>query len=611
MAAMPPPPPSEAPGPADPAPPDPAQAEAVLRRLAEAARAAEAPPAAAPGAVAFAGDPGAAWAEARYRTLVEQIPAVTFLAGLAGQTNELYVSPQIERLLGFTQKEWLEDPVLWYRQLHPDDRQRWHEEFARTCAGGEHFRSEYRFLARDGRVVWVHGECQVVRDAAGRPLFLQGIAYDITENKRGEEVQRRMHEQLGVLVRERTAELLKANEALRAEIRERRRLEEALQLRAAQLAEEGRRKDEFLAILAHELRNPLAPIRSALAILRQPGATAPVAEWAKQVMDRQLRQITRLIDDLLDVSRINQGKIELRRERVVLAEVVARAVESTRPLLADRQHELAVVPAPEPLVVDGDPVRLEQVAVNLINNAAKYTPPGGHVDVVLERAGDEAVLRVRDTGVGIPAEMLERIFDLFIQVNRSLSSTSQWGLGIGLTLVRNLVQMHGGRVQAASAGPGRGSEFVVRLPLVSPAPRPDEGPAGPPQQASSPRGRRVLVVDDNTDLADSMALLLRSWGYEVGLAHDGQAALAAARDRRPEVVLLDIGLPGMSGYEVARRLRDQAGLKGAFLVALTGYGRDDDRRRAQEAGFNCHLTKPVEPEVLQDLLANAETLVNG
>ncbi|MGH7221810.1 MAG: PAS domain-containing sensor histidine kinase, partial [Gemmataceae bacterium] len=366
-----------------------------------------------------------------YRTLVEQLPAVTFMAALDEELHELYVSPQIETLLGFSQQEWLANPILWYTQLHPDDRERWQTEFAQTCTSGVHFRSEYRFLARDGRVVWVHGECQVVRDNQGRPLFLQGIAYDITERKHVEEARRRMQLDLEILVQERTAELAQVNEALRREIAERQQLELLIRQRAEQLAEENRRKDHFLALLAHELRNPLAPMHTSLEILRRPGTDREVNEWAYGVLERQVRHMKRLIDDLLDVARINQGKIHLSPETVDLAGVLLRAVEVTGPLLQERRHELSLSLPPRPLRMQADVVRLEQVLVNLLTNAAKYTDPGGRIWVSARSEGREAVLRVRDTGVGIPAEMLESIFDMFMQVDGSVGRTRQWGLGVG------------------------------------------------------------------------------------------------------------------------------------------------------------------------------------
>ncbi len=545
-------------------------------------------------------------AELRYRTLVEQIPAVTFMAALDEGLHKLYVSPQIETLLGFSQKEWLDNPILWYTQLHPDDRERWQIEFARTCTSGVHFCSEYRLLARDGRIVWIHGECQVVRDERGQALFLQGIAYDITERKRAEEALRRMHHDLEVLVQERTAELAQVNEALRREIVERQQLEEVARQRAEQLVEESRRKDHFLAVLAHELRNPLAPMRTSLELLRRPGASQEVSQWDCGVIERQIRHMTRLIDDLLDISRINQGKIQLHKEAVDLAAIVLRAVEVTRPLLEERRHELSVSLPPQPLWLEADLLRLEQVAINLLTNAAKYTEPGGRVWVTAGREGEEAVLRVRDNGVGIPPEMLESIFDMFMQVDRSLARTAQWGLGVGLALVRRLLDLHGGSIKAFSGDCGQGSEFVVRLPL------PDKvlasAAAGTPASAvplSEEPGlrRRVLLVEDHAEFAEGMALLLRSWGHEVRVASDGAAALAAARTAVPDAVFLDVGLPGMSGYEVARQLRQLPGFDRTLLVAVTGYGREEDRRRAREAGFDEHLMKPVEANVLRALLA--------
>jgi signal transduction histidine kinase len=379
-----------------------------------------------------------------------------------------------------------------------------------------------------------------------------------------------------------------------------------------ELTEASRRKDEFLAMLAHELRNPLSPILNALQILRMAGANGTAAEKARSIVERQVRHMTRLIDDLLDLSRITRGKIQLKKEPVELGQVLARAVESTRPLIESQAHRLEVAPPPGPLTLEADPTRLEQVLANLLNNAAKYTEPGGRIELTAAREGDEVVVRVKDTGVGIPPEMLERIFDMFMQVDRSLSSTAQWGLGIGLTLVRRLVEMHGGSVRALSAGPGQGSEFVVRLPLAKGGAAPGERDEGKPEPGLEVAATtaptpplRVLVADDNKDAVESVAMVLRLAGHEVRTAHDGAAAVAAAVAFRPQAVLLDIGMPGMDGYAVARRLR-QVGLDGAYLVAMTGYGQDEDRRRSREAGFDHHLTKPVAPEDLEGLLARPE-----
>jgi PAS domain S-box-containing protein len=383
----------------------------------------------------------------------------------------------------------------------------------------------------------------------------------------------------------------------------RKNLEQQLRERAAELAEADRHKNEFLALLGHELRNPLAPIRNALQVMRLGGTDRPEAgAWVQDMLERQVGHLVRLVDDLLDVSRISQGKLNLQKERVELATVVAQAVETCGPLLVARRHTLDVALGREPVRLEADPTRLAQVVANLLTNAAKYTPEGGHITLTTERDGGEVVLRVRDNGIGIRPDMLPRVFDLFTQAERTLHH-SQGGLGIGLTLVKSLVEMHGGTVSAHSAGPGRGSEFVVRLPW---APGPEAAlPAGEtPGVAPSPAARRVLVVDDNVDAAESLATLLRLQGHEVLTVHEGGAVIEAARSFRPEVVLLDIGLPGgLTGYDLAPRLRELPGLGGALLVALTGYGQEEDKRRAGEAGFDAHLTKPAEPDVLAALLA--------
>ncbi|HZT80802.1 MAG TPA: ATP-binding protein, partial [Gemmataceae bacterium] len=373
---------------------------------------------------------------------------------------------------------------------------------------------------------------------------------------------------------------------------------------AQDLAEADRRKDEFLAMLAHELRNPLAPLRNALELLRLNQNDAAAVGQARDMAERQVRQLARLVDDLLDVSRITHGKINLQKEPVEFRRVVERAVESTRPLIAERRHRLEVSAPPEPLWLDADPTRLEQVLANLLNNAAKYTPEGGRIWLEAGRESGEVVARVRDTGIGIAPEMRGRIFELFAQADRSVASPSQWGLGIGLALVKRLVEMHGGAVECHSAGPNQGSEFVVRLPLLREGPCPKPAPRPAACAAPGP-GLHVLVVDDNADAAESLAMLLRLKGHDVRLAHDGPSALRAAHDRPPDVAVLDIGLPGMSGYDLAKALRQEAGLDRALLVALTGYGHDEDRRRSAAAGFDHHLVKPVEPEALQALLAEA------
>jgi signal transduction histidine kinase/DNA-binding response OmpR family regulator len=363
-------------------------------------------------------------------------------------------------------------------------------------------------------------------------------------------------------------------------------------------------KNEFLSMLAHELRNPLAPIRNAIYLLRQRPDADPELRAIQGMIERQVQHLIRLVDDLLDVSRITRGKIRLQVEPITLSAVVARAVEISRPHIDARRHELTVQLPEQPLVVRGDPVRLAQVVGNLLNNAAKYTEEGGRIWLTVEQNGAEAVLRVRDTGVGIPAEMLVSVFELFTQVEHSLDR-AHGGLGIGLTLVRQLVQLHGGRVHAASAGLGRGSEFVVHLPLLDKADLP-EHPAARPRAAEASLGRRVLVVDDNHDAAESLAMVLRLNGHAVSVCHDGPTALSMALATRPEVVLLDIGLPEMDGYEVARRLRACPGPNGMLLIAVTGYGQEQDVRRSRAAGFDHHLVKPVDLGALAGLLATAE-----
>jgi PAS domain S-box-containing protein len=379
------------------------------------------------------------------------------------------------------------------------------------------------------------------------------------------------------------------------DITDRLRAEEALK-------EADRRKDEFLAMLAHELRNPLAPIRNALQILKMPRADHEAVRQAREMMERQVQYLVRLVDDLLDVSRIMRNRIELRKERLELATVFSRAIETTQPALDARGHELGVSLPAEPIPLEGDLVRLAQVVGNLLLNAAKYSDKASRIGLIGEQEEGEVVIRVRDSGVGIDPELLPCIFDLFTQADRSLAR-SQGGLGIGLALVKRLVEMHGGKVIASSPGPGRGSEFVVRLPVLSPQRSSKTTGAGGEEVARAGPCRRVLVVDDNVDAAESVAMLLRLLGHEVETAHDGHTAVEAVQSFRPEVVLLDIGLPGMNGFDVAKVLRAQPENRELVLVAVTGYGQDEDRRRSHEAGFDQHLVKPVSPTTLGNLLA--------
>jgi signal transduction histidine kinase/ActR/RegA family two-component response regulator len=380
------------------------------------------------------------------------------------------------------------------------------------------------------------------------------------------------------------------------------RLHEVERQARARAEDADRRKDEFLAMLSHELRNPLAPIWTAIEILRQLPAPGERQLWAREAIARQVTQLSRLVDDLLDISRINLGKIELRLEPLDLGTVALQALEASRPLLSERSHHVSVELPSVPARVQGDAIRLTQVISNLLNNAAKYTDPAGHVRLSVASEGGEAVVTVSDNGIGIRADMLDHVFDLFAQ-GPEARDRSKGGLGIGLTLVKRLVEMHGGNVRASSAGEGRGSEFVLGLPLLDAA----TGlvTTGAPSAERPPAARRVLIADDNTDAAEGLRQLLELQSHEVEVVHDGAAAFEALARSEPEVVLLDIGLPGMDGLEVARRVRARGGAHRPLLVAVTGLGRDEDRQRSADAGFDHHLVKPIDLASLEALLAGA------
>lgn len=384
-------------------------------------------------------------------------------------------------------------------------------------------------------------------------------------------------------------------------------LERRVEERSAALREADRRKDEFLATLAHELRNPLAPVLNSLELMKGAGSDVELLEQSRVTVERQIGQMVRLIDDLLDVNRITRNKLELKLERVELASVLSHAVESCRPLYERSGHELQVASPTEPILLNADPVRLAQVLVNLLTNSCKYTEPGGRIWISVDRRGSEVALTIRDTGIGIPREMLTKVFDLFTQVDRSLERTAG-GLGIGLSLVKRLVEMHGGTVTAFSDGQDQGSEFVVRLPILVEKSGVESAPGSTPSLPPSLTARKILVVDDNRDSAHTLALLLKRTGNQTRTAYDGVEAVEAAADYRPEVILLDIGLPKMNGYEACRAIRELPGGKEMVIVALTGWGQEEDRRKSDEAGFDGHLVKPV---ALADLMKLLDSLARA
>ena len=451
---------------------------------------------------------------------------------------------------------------MLFAHLHPDDRERVRALAADAFANGKELAFECRVIWPDRSEHWidVHGSPYVSARASEREaprLRFLGIIADITLRK----------------------------------------------LTEATLRDADLRKDEFLATLAHELRNPLAPIRNAVQIM-QLSRDEAMHDNARKIIERQLKQMVHLVDDLLDVSRISQGKVELRREQVDVADAVLDAIETSRPLIdAGRHHLTTKLAPPRALLVDADSTRLTQIVANLLNNAAKYTPEGGHIQVLAERDGDDAVITVLDSGIGLAQDMLPRIFDMFAQVDRSMDR-AQGGLGIGLALVKRLVDMHGGSVFATSDGPGRGARFVVRLPLVrapAPVPRLD---GGHELEAQETDGLRVMVVDDNVDSAESLSQVMQILGYPVAVAHDGVEAVEMAANWKPAVVLMDIGMPRMSGLEAARAMRELPGGERLWLVALSGWGQNEDRRKSREAGFDHHFVKPVDVEALIDLIRN-------
>ena len=433
----------------------------------------------------------------------------------------------------------------------------------------------------------------LVKDRLDASMLERSMRYALQQN-RHEDLIRRVNQELEERVRARTAELANLNQTLQVEIQERQRAEDALR-------EAGQRKDEFLATLAHELRNPLAAVSSALQLL-QPLPVDPqqVAEL-HQIMSRQLEQLVRLIDDLMDMSRISRGKLTLRREHVAIDAIVNAALDVSRPFINQGNHELQVVLPAESLYLDADRVRVAQIVSNLLVNAAKYTPAGGRISLEVERDGDFVLIRVTDNGIGIPPAMLPKIFELFTQVDSS-KTRSHGGLGIGLTLVKTLVEMHGGAVEAYSAGVQQGSQFVVRLPIAAPLEPAEEATRLPTREAATIPRMRVLIVDDNESAAYLLERLLHRLGQDVHAVNSAHAALEVLLRERPQVVISDIGMPEMSGYELAQAIRAQRGMHQPTLIALTGYGKDSDRLEAARSGFDYHLCKPVSLQALTQIL---------
>jgi PAS domain S-box-containing protein len=497
--------------------------------------------------------------EERFRQLAENINEVFWMTD-PQTTQLLYISPAYERVWGRSCQSLYDNPRSFLDAVHPDDQERVRIDVLEKQSRGEQVDKEYRIVRPDGSIRWVRDRAFPVNNAAGQLYRLVGIIDDFTERKYAEEA----------------------------------------------LKEADRRKDEFLATLAHELRNPLAPIRNATQVLRMRNLADPLLGSARDIIDRQVQQMVRLIDDLLDISRITRGKLQLRKERIELAAAIHSAVEAARPAIDGQGHELTVTQPQEPVHLQADPIRLAQVFSNLLNNAAKYTEKGGHIWLTAERQGGAVVASVRDTGIGIAAEHLPQLFEMFSQVTPALER-SQGGLGIGLALVRGLVGLHGGSVAARSAGPGRGSEFIVRLPVLgTPTPVRPEPSADGEKLCAGPKCR-ILVADDLRDSVDSLAMMLRQAGHDTRTAHDGLEAVQAAATFRPDVVLLDIGMPKLNGYEAARHIRQQPWGKRMVLVAVTGWGQEEDKRRTREVGFDHHLTKPVEPAALERLLAGLKS----
>jgi PAS domain S-box-containing protein len=508
------------------------------------------------------------------REKAEQLHTARLLASIVESSNDAIISKSLEgiiqswnaaaeRLFGYSAEQAIGRHISL---VIPAERIAEEEQIIASLRAGErieHFETERQ--RSDGQRITVSLTISPIKDASGNVVGASKIVRDITEQKT---------------------------------------LADDLQRLAANLSDADRRKNEFLATLAHELRNPLAPMSNMLEVAKRAGSDREILQRAHDTIERQLAQMVRLVDDLLDLNRITHDRLELRRSEVELSSVIQQAVEVARPLVDAAGHVLTIDLPPEPIYLNADRARLAQVFGNLLNNSAKYTRSNGAIALTAKQVDDEVFVTVKDNGAGIPHDKLDSIFDMFMQVDRT-SDRAQGGLGIGLTLVKRLAEMHGGSIEAKSAGEGQGSEFVVRLPILS---KPSEVVAPESSMAPESTQRRILIVDDNRDSADSLAMLLEIAGNKTYMAHDGVEAVEAIEQHRPEVVLLDIGLPRMDGHEVCRHVREQPWGKNILMIALTGWGQEDDRRKSQAAGFNGHLVKPVDYDKLLELLGS---LTNG
>ncbi|HUO81967.1 MAG TPA: ATP-binding protein [Gammaproteobacteria bacterium] len=490
--------------------------------------------------------------ETRFRLMADHAPVLVWMSGTENR-GTWFNRPWLE-FVGRTMAQ--EIGTGWAENVHPEDVDKCGQTRSAAFDARQPFDMEFRLRRHDGAWRWVLDNGVPLYGADGAFTGYIGSCIDITERKVAEEA----------------------------------------------LRQADQRKNDFLAALAHELRNPLAPIRNGLQILKAADDGRPAVSHTRQMMERQLQQMVRIIDDLLDVTRITQGELELRRERVGLLSIVRSAIETSQPVIEESGNELVVELPEQSGELDADPVRMAQVISNLLNNAAKYTPAGGRIRLAVETTNGSARIQVSDTGVGIPPEQLAHVFQMFYQ-GAGGPDRPQGGLGIGLTLASELVQLHGGSIEAHSPGTGLGSEFTVRVPML--AEEAELAPPGdaPAAEAAMHGSQRILVVDDNVDAAESLAMLLRLDGHDVATAHDGGEAVASTASYKPDIVLLDLGMPELDGYSAARQIRQQPGGRDILLIALTGWGQDDDRRRTKAAGFDAHVVKPVDPSSLTRTLA--------